>query len=332
MKKLIGIFAVLGLICFFTGRVSADLPNDLDLIYGLKSHDPISGPPTNLFSFGIDGISFTDIGAVTLDGSNIDVDGLALSPTYGLMAFQIVGADSLLISIDPTTTQATEAGVVLEDRNIRGAAFDSADTLWAVDVENDVLLQIDPSNGAILGTPLSLTLDGVPFDVSSQTDIAIKQGTTLFLVDGRLNDTETLFLSLNKTNGKLTNVAEDKIASTDGYVPGLSGAAFSRGEAKDILFGYDVQEDDDLFSYDTGSEYSRTLVHGNIIPSFNAGRGDLASVSEGQTIWPTGNEAIAASYGADTKTTINSSIVNNLTFLIIPIGAVFFLRILRRRK
>jgi hypothetical protein len=49
------------------------------IVWGIKTHDPISGPPSTLFTFTEDGGSLTVIGIITVNGVQIDADGLALS-------------------------------------------------------------------------------------------------------------------------------------------------------------------------------------------------------------------------------------------------------------
>jgi hypothetical protein len=103
-------------------------------IYGLKSNGPASLPssgPTHLFRFEEDGSGFADLGQ--LGDGQMDYDGLAQSATHGLMAFCLSANGSALVSIDPDTGMTFIRGVLLEGREIRGAAFDALDTLWAVD-------------------------------------------------------------------------------------------------------------------------------------------------------------------------------------------------------
>ncbi|MCH9672295.1 MAG: hypothetical protein K0U93_12675 [Gammaproteobacteria bacterium] len=71
-------------------------PNSSAALFGLKSCGsnspsctgaltPNSLPPTRLYSFAEDGSAFTDVGAVTANGTLIDADGLALSQRFGLI-------------------------------------------------------------------------------------------------------------------------------------------------------------------------------------------------------------------------------------------------------
>ena len=75
------------------------------IVYGLKSRaidsDPFSAPPANLYSFEEDGSSFTNFGALTLGGSSIDADGLAINNLGNLFGFRLTASGSTLISINP---------------------------------------------------------------------------------------------------------------------------------------------------------------------------------------------------------------------------------------
>ncbi|CCQ60935.1 hypothetical protein [Crocosphaera watsonii] len=89
-----------------TMTVSLIIPPKAEaIVYGLKSRaidsDPFSAPPTNLYSFEEDGSSFTNFGALTLGGSSIDADGLAINNLGNLFGFRLTASGSTLISINP---------------------------------------------------------------------------------------------------------------------------------------------------------------------------------------------------------------------------------------
>ncbi len=264
-----------------TGLASS--PSAQASIFGLKScgsNSPgfcgsgiIDGslPPTNLFSFQEDGSNFLDIGAVTLGGSGIDADALALSATYGLLAFELQKSGSTtigstLISINSDTAMASSIGSTLNGRDIRGAVFDHSDTLWAIDAANDEILEINSTTGAVVGTPFGLTLGGNPYDLSNVSDIAVRRNGNFYLTD------QSDFFTMDIQSGALT------LLNTDAG-QGLSGAAFSNNAPQEALFVYEVNDFDDIFRYNADSGFTRTTLHTNIIPSFNAGRGDLASLT-----------------------------------------------------
>jgi hypothetical protein len=225
-----------------------------------------SKPPTHLFSIEEDGLSFTDFGSITLEGSDaeIDADALALSPVHGLMGFQITATDSTLITIDPLTAVATSVGSPLIGRDIRGAAFDLAGTLWCLDAVNNELLQIDPLNGQVVGLPIGLTFGGGSFDLTNITDIAVKSDGTFYVSD------ITRFYTLDPLTGDLTFVHEETGQA-------FSGLTFSIDAQENDLFGYEINGDDDIYQFDVGAGFTRTLPYPDIIPSINAGRGDLAA-------------------------------------------------------
>lgn len=135
-----------------------------------------SAPPSALFSFAESGALFTLIGTVQRAGQGIDVDGLVLSPTHGLRGFERQPAGSHLLTINPTTAEATAVGALLSGRDIRGAVFDQSNTLWVLDAASDVVLRVDATTGAVIGTPVELTLSGRPFDLPDAADIAVRGG------------------------------------------------------------------------------------------------------------------------------------------------------------
>ena len=163
------------------------------LIYGLKSRNggAVVGSisPTRQYSFSSNGTNFTDIGAVKIGSTNIDADALAYSPTHGLFGYRIhsvansnaAPTDSTFLSIHPTTAAATPIGGLIAGRVIRAATFDSADRLWVVDRLQNELLQIDPSNGQIVGTPVTITLNGNPANIIN--DLAVRDDGTFIATD-----------------------------------------------------------------------------------------------------------------------------------------------------
>lgn len=251
-------------------------------VWGLKSKgvylEPDSGPPTHLFSFTEDGSRFMDKGAVTLDGTEIDVDGLAISPIYGLMAFFLTdrgtsSGASQLITIDPNTAVATAVGsIVLEGRGIRGAGFDSTGSLFVVDSTNDELLRINPLTGEVEDSK-NLTLGGSHFDLSDVSDIAMRRDGTFYLSSF---SSGARIYTLDSTTGALTLAYE----TTHTYA--YAGLAFSATAEQNELFAYEVQDTDDILVLDLDAGFNSIVLYGNILPSFNAGRGDLAASAVGE--------------------------------------------------
>ena len=144
-------------------------------VWGIKSADPVtapySGPPVTLFHFSEDGSSFVTNAPITLGGSQVDVDGLAIDRTGTLYAFVRSGSDSQLVALNKTNSVATPIGPILTGYSIRGAVFTLTGHLLVLDV-TDKLLEINPATGLIVGSPLTLTLNGQPINWDSMVDIA----------------------------------------------------------------------------------------------------------------------------------------------------------------
>ena len=245
------------------------------LTYGLKSLAPgnqiPSAAPTRLYSFDDNtpgGVA--DLGVVKLAGNDVDADALAWSTTHGLLAFGLqTGAapSSSLLTIDPSTAIATHMGFSYSGREIRGAIFDAADNLWAADAAQDQLLRVDPVGGGIQQT-IDLSLAAAAFDLSTSTDIAIARDGTVFL-----NNASDIY-SVDMTSGSLT--LEESLTTATNHLVGMS---FSTDGPQNVLFGYEVNGDDDIYMYDINAGYARTNFALDIIPTFNAGRGDLATIT-----------------------------------------------------
>jgi hypothetical protein len=116
-----------------------------------------------------------------------------------------------------------------------------------------------------------LTLPGAAFDLSNATDIAIARDGTFFLVnayDIYVVDTGTGTLTLQHNFGQ----------------PGISthalaGAAFSTDGPHNVLFGYEINGTDDIYQYDITASYASTTFDLDFVSGFNAGRGDLATIT-----------------------------------------------------
>ena len=231
---------------------------------------PSSLPPAELFFFEEDSPDVINIGTIQIDATNIDVDGLAFSSTYGLMGFELVKEPSnpehvigsQLISIDEQNAIGNRIGSQLSGRDIRGAMFSSSDQLWVIDSENNELLQISPGAGTIIGIPKALQFNATPFDISTVVDLAVKTDGTVTLCN--LSD----FYELNLVTGLLTNKVQ-----TSGS-EGFAGMVFTR----DKSITYDIYGTDDIFQFDANLS-NQTILFANIINQFNAGRGDLATLA-----------------------------------------------------
>ena len=260
--------------------------------YGLKSRDyygtngQYSGAPTRLFRFYEDGSGVQDLGEIKVAGGSIDADALAWSWAHGLLAFQLTEANdqqgaarnSRLISIDRHTGATSLIGGWLAGRDIRGATCDLQDRLWVVDARSSQVLQIDPSTGLIIGSPVNLTLGGSPHTLTySSQDLAVRTDGTFYLIDfdkspdPDVTPHKAAIYTLNVATGALTLVHTDDNQQ-------LVGAAFSLTAEDDDLFAFEVNGSDDIFRYDVDASFNRTVLYGNIVTTFNAGRGDLAGL------------------------------------------------------
>lgn len=267
----------------------AGAPAASGITYGLKSQDyyntpagQFSGSPTHLFRFREDGSQFTDLGQVSLGGAGIDADGLAISPQWGLMGFQLterndandVPRDARLVAIDPGTAAASPVGSWLAGRDVRGAVFDLADRLWALDARNDELLRVDPATGGVVsGWAVALSLD-----VDTTSDIAVRHDGQFYLTSYDRAAGESVIYELDQVSGALQAVHGEP-------GQGLVGLTFSEAAEADHVFAFEVNDNsvsglsdnDDVFRYDIDPSWSRAVLHGDVIVEYNAGRGDLAS-------------------------------------------------------
>jgi len=246
------------------------------VLYGVKSAENSGGsaPPTLLFKSNVDGTDLVSLGAVTLNGSDIEVDGLAASPIYGLLGFQQTTAGSRLLQIDPVTAVATPVAPSAFNFVIRGAAFFANGDLWGVDLENKALVQIAPATGTELDR-VELMLQSLPFAPSAYTDITQRSDGQVLLVS------ERDFYAVDMTSGDLTLLFTDnQIEPAPGSVapPTLVGAVVvgSLGSERLVALDSEGEFSDDLYTYDLEAAFSRTVAVVNVLPQLDAGRGDLA--------------------------------------------------------
>jgi hypothetical protein len=143
-------------------------------VYGLKSAADCcdSQAPTYLFKFDENGGGVSGVRQVKVGTASVDADGLAVSPSLGLYAFQLSTNTSRLLKLNESTGAATQVGPALSSRLIRGALFDQNDRLLAIDAAQNQLIEINPQTGALIGSPIPLTRNGAGFDVGTTSDIA----------------------------------------------------------------------------------------------------------------------------------------------------------------
>lgn len=248
------------------------VPQSLAASWLVKSHDPVSAPPSTLVE--VSAGSFTTMAQIHLDGAGIDVDGLALDASQVLYGFEIqgVGLRSRLVRIETPGGAATVVGPMHEGRDIRGAAFTSTGRLLALDASSNELLEFDEHTGLLVGSPIPLTEGASAFDLSNVCDLVETGGGLIVLANGNR------FLSLDATTGALTLMHTDQALGPDNIGVGVAGllwGADAGGPGQ--LAAYDVQWDDDVFRYDVSAGFARQLMLSNILSGYNAGRGDMAS-------------------------------------------------------
>jgi len=245
-------------------------------VWGVKSHDPASDPPTTLFSLGDNGQGLVVIGKVKLAGNDIDVDGLAQNAAGGLLGFQVAdGAWSRLITINTVTAEATVVGATLTARDMLGAMFTADGRLFALDAANGLLVRIDPTTGSIIGAGLPLTVGEVPYHFSTFTDLTQRMDGSTVMVDAILGGSK--FYDMDIDTGVLVLLHTDVVNAPDSVPADIAGIATSPyGDNPERLITYDVRWDDDIFCYDPTNMWTRSNGPLDIISSYNAGRGDLA--------------------------------------------------------
>jgi hypothetical protein len=239
-------------------------------IWGVKTQAPFSEPPSTLFRFEADGSAFTVVGDITLEGLPVDVDGLAINAEGTLFAFVPGDASGQMVTIDPFTAAATLIGIV-SGREIRGATITEG-RLIGIDIFESALVEIDLETGQQVGPEIPLTLDGEPFSISTTTDLAVNRDGIAVLCQGAME-----LYEVDLTTGAMSLIFADTEPGDDGSQLAGVGLAFPTSQADARLFLYDVNSEDDIFAYELVSPFERTLVYPNIISSYNAGRGDLAS-------------------------------------------------------
>lgn len=252
---------------------------------------------TEVFSFlpkGTTGHCLRTHGVATLSNSNLDLDGLARSPNYPTKAFEVMHSSSgavtgsRLVDLNYSTAIASLPGLTLANREIRAAAF-SGQSLYALDVAANELLQINPVGGAIVGVALPLTLNSVTFDLSSNSDIAVNNSGVMYLSDNNSR------YSLDIFTGNLTHIFTDTaLLSTDNVLPEFSGLAFGADlvTTNVDLYGLNTNATDQIYRFDPNTQLRTTIFNDDPftpispLPSFSGFLGDLASVSTTDTTAP----------------------------------------------
>ncbi|HRJ25875.1 MAG TPA: PEP-CTERM sorting domain-containing protein [Fimbriimonadaceae bacterium] len=236
-----------------------------DRVYGLKSQSSTAGAgPTNLFRFNVDGTGFTDLGAVKVGGLNVEADGLAYDG-FGLYGFAITANGSQFLSIHPTTAIGTTVGTFFGGKQFRAAGITPWNSVLALDVLSSQLWDINTfdASSSLVGT--------LARSFSTATDLAYRPNGELWITDAN---------EFHRISGLATSLiyTDNDAQAETGAPPSFPGIAFDSSGFSNDVYTYDVLGQDDVFSFQSGSlAGSRALLYSNIIPSFDAGRGDLAS-------------------------------------------------------
>jgi hypothetical protein len=167
---------------------------------------------------------------------------------------------------------ATPIGPPLFGREIRGATFTEIGDLWTVDVVDDALVRVSPVTGEELGR-VGLTLNGLPFTPSADSDLAVRFDGQMLLVSARD------FYAVDTITGSSALLYTDsQVEPAPGSVapPTLVGAAVGGYLGSEQLFSMDVAGQDDLYRYGLNTAFARVLEVANVLPQLDAGRGDLA--------------------------------------------------------
>ena len=257
------------------------------LVWGIRStatNSPpaYSAPPVELFSINEDGTGYVDHGTIVNISPGVgrptNFDGLAYNSRFGLMAFEVFGSGttSRLATIDPDgngtyAVTATKVDLALSGREIRGAAFDEKGRLWALDTIGNVLLQVDPLTGGMIGSPQSLTLGGSPYTFEGNTvDLAVTPEGKAYMTAVAASDARVYTLDTN--TGVVTEIRQDP------NWLGEVGATFSLPTGPTQLFALDVSGAEDFVRYDLPPAGGIPRSVEFTLPStMNAGRGDLAA-------------------------------------------------------
>jgi hypothetical protein len=248
-------------------------------VWGIKSFAVLDVPsqssaPADLFHFSEAGTEFQTVGPITVAGNEIDADGLAMDNQGTLYAFEISTNGSRLLTLDPNSAVGTPIGPFLDNLAIRGAVITLTGQLLVLDSNASQLLQISVLTGEIIGNPVSLTSGGVPylFSFNGVCDLAESPDGVFLVTD------VNRFLQLDAASGILTLLDTDNGLTQDGYTNALCGLTFSQAAADpNRMFAYNVNGQDDIFTYDYDHAFARTEPYPNIISAFNSGRGDLAA-------------------------------------------------------
>ena len=140
--------------------------------------------------------------------------------------------------------------------------------------------EIDPATGSVLGAPTPVTVPGGSgFDVTSANDLAMRAPGDFVMVDANA------FYSLDLATGVAALLFLDTDPDDETPNPYFF-AGLAASEDGSLLFAFDVTGEEDIVEYTAA--FSRSEIDSNVLPSFNSGRGDLASAYVAPAVPSTG--------------------------------------------
>jgi PEP-CTERM motif len=247
--------------------LSVVLPRTEAVIVGVKSRgadSPNYIGPARLFTFNEDGSGVTDLAEIQVPYivGGINVNGMAWSSTYGILAYQWSGSSQLIqistnganFNISGGILTAQPVGLALSGVRIMGATFDLQDRLWVVD-DTLTLRQINPTNGAVIGSPVSITGTSAS---SAVGDLAVRQDGTMFLTVYSGN-----YYTLNPATGVATLQFTEFSASPD-YRFNMGMAFSAANSSTNQLYVLEGNGPDDLLLYNT-STWGLTVLDSDIL-------------------------------------------------------------------
>lgn len=251
------------------------------IVWGTKSKagqpPDLSQPPSLLFRYDPVLNTANVIDTVRVNGSDIDMDGLAYTPALGLVGWEHFGNGCQMIRLDTLTAEATPFGVFLPGVEICGACWDQDSDILAMDRNGNTLLRISGWDGGILSS-LPLTLSGAEFPLVGG-DIACLSGKFYLHTYYTLYEVDTV-------TGNMYPIWEDTAVDNDdvlgvcannAYPPGIGGMAAIPTIDTHTYIALDGNCEDDIYRYDIYTPTTRLERINDITPGFNSGNIDLAS-------------------------------------------------------
>jgi len=263
------------------GCSSLALPRAEAVIVGVKSRgadSPNYIGPARLFSFNEDGSGLTDLAEIRVSGftGGINVNGMAWSSIYGIFAYRWNGSSQLIqlstngpnFDISGGILTATPIGAALSGIRVMGATFDLNERLWVVD-DTRTLYQINPTNGAIIGSGVPITGTSAS---SAVGDLAVRHDGTMFLSVYQGN-----YYTLNPTTGAATlKFTETSVSPDYRFNMGMAFSGYSSNSNN--LYALEGNGPDDLLKYDANTFALTVLASDILAPDSLSWSQDLAGL------------------------------------------------------